>query len=234
MLRRLAGLTSGTTADATQTATPRIFGRRRAAEAKPPPESAPEGKGGAAGPAEAKGAPPTAADAKTAAPPAAEAKAGAAGVAAAKAAPPPLADVARELERLGATAYAAAASRRAAALTVEDLRAMRAPDLARLCEDLGFGAEAAAAYGAKFAEHGLDGWVAAEVDDWEDYAEVGLSRDHATVLCCVARAARGRAAAGAPAAPAAAPALSDAERAALAAADRAAAETGEGLSLIHI
>ena len=105
---------------------------------------------------------------------------------------------------------------------------MRAPDLARLCEDLGFGAEAAAAYGAKFAEHGLDGWVAAEVDDWEDYAEVGLSRDHATVLCCVARAARGRAAAGAPAAPAAAPALSDAERAALAAADRAAAETGEG------
>ena len=88
-----------------------------------------------------------------------------------------------------------AASRRAAALTVEDLRAMRAPDLARLCEDLGFGAEAAAAYGAKFAEHGLDGWVAAEVDDWEDYAEVGLSRDHATVLCCVARAARGRAAA---------------------------------------
>ena len=107
---------------------------------------------------------------------------------------------------------------------------MRAPDLARLCEDLGFGAEAAAAYGAKFAEHGLDGWVAAEVDDWEDYAEVGLSRDHATVLCCVARAARGRAAAGAPAAPAAAPALSDAERAALAAADRAAAETGEGLT----
>ena len=165
---------------------------------------------------------------RAAAPPAAEAKAGAAGVAAAKAAPPPLADVARELERLGATAYAAAASRRAAALTVEDLRAMRAPDLARLCEDLGFGAEAAAAYGAKFAEHGLDGWVAAEVDDWEDYAEVGLSRDHATVLCCVARAARGRAAAGAPAAPAAAPALSDAERAALAAADRAAAETGEG------
>ena len=158
MLRRLAGLTSGTTADGAQTATPRIFGRRRAAEAKPPPESAPEGKGGAAGPAEAKGA------------------------------PPPLADVARELERLGATAYAAAASRRAAALTVEDLRAMRAPDLARLCEDLGFGAEAAAAYGAKFAEHGLDGWVAAEVDDWEDYAEVGLSRDHATVLCCVARA----------------------------------------------
>ena len=144
MLRRLAGLTSGTTADGAQTATPRIFGRRRAAEAK--------------------GAPPTAADAK----------AGAAGVAAAKAAPPPLADVARELERLGATAYAAAASRRAAALTVEDLRAMRAPDLARLCEDLGFGAEAAAAYGAKFAEHGLDGWVAAEVDDWEDYAEVGL------------------------------------------------------------
>ena len=68
--------------------------------------------------------------------------------------------MARELERLGATAYAAAASRRAAALTVEDLRAMRAPDLARLCEDLGFGAEAAAAYGAKFAEHGLDGWVA--------------------------------------------------------------------------
>ena len=66
MLRRLAGLTSGTTADA-QTATPRIFGRRRAAEAKPPPESAPEGKGGAAGPAEAKGAPPTAADAKAAA-----------------------------------------------------------------------------------------------------------------------------------------------------------------------
>ena len=228
MLRRLAGLTSGTTADGAQTATPRIFGRRRAAEAKPPPESAPEGKGGAAGPAEAKGAPPTAADAKAGAAPPAEAKAGAAGVAAAKAAPPPLADVARELERLGATAYAAAASRRAAALTVEDLRAMRAPDLARLCEDLGFGAEAAAAYGAKFAEHGLDGWVAAEVDDWEDYAEVGLSRDHATVLCCVARAARGRAAAGAPAAPAAAPALSDAERAALAAADRAAAETGEG------
>ena len=52
MLRRLAGLTSGTTADGPQTATPRIFGRRRAAEAKPPPESAPEGKGGAAGPAE--------------------------------------------------------------------------------------------------------------------------------------------------------------------------------------
>ena len=67
MLRRLAGLTSGTTADGAQTATPRIFGRRRAAEAKPPPESAPEGKGGAAGPAEAKGAPPTAADAKAAA-----------------------------------------------------------------------------------------------------------------------------------------------------------------------
>ena len=66
MLRRLAGLTSGTTADGAQTATPRIFGRRRAAEAKPPPESAPEGKGGAAGPAEAKGAPPTTADAKAA------------------------------------------------------------------------------------------------------------------------------------------------------------------------
>ena len=69
MLRRLAGLTSGTTADGAQTATPRIFGRRRAAEAKPPPESAPEGKGGAAGPAEAKGAPRTAADAKAAAAP---------------------------------------------------------------------------------------------------------------------------------------------------------------------
>ena len=72
---------------------------------------------------------------------------------------------------------------------------MRAPDLARLCEDPGFGAEAAAAYGAKFAEHGLDGWVAAEVDDWEDYAEAGCRgpRDRAVLR----RARGGRAAAGA-------------------------------------
>ena len=44
MLRRLAGLTSGTTADGAQTATPRIFGRRRAAEAKPPPDADPSTK----------------------------------------------------------------------------------------------------------------------------------------------------------------------------------------------
>ena len=68
MLRRLAGLTSGTTADA-QTATPRIFGRRRAAEAKPPPRVGARGQGRRGGPAEAKGAPPTAADAKAGAAP---------------------------------------------------------------------------------------------------------------------------------------------------------------------
>ena len=195
MLRRLAGLTSGTTADA-QTATPRIFGRRRAAEAKPPPESA---RARAARPGRRR---PGARRRPPRTPRRARRRRRRRAERAPPGSPPPR-PRRRRSPTWRASSGASARPRTPPPRAGAPRPNRRGPPgdarrTSRGCEDLGFGAEAAAAYGAKFAEHGLDGWVAAEVDDW-DNAEVGLSRDHATVLCCVARGA-GRAAAGAPAA----------------------------------
>ena len=76
-----------------------------------------------------------------------------------------------------------------------------------------------------------DGWVFAEIDEWEDYCEIGMKRDHAVVLCCVAKAVKG--AFGAPLwvvdpREASGPRLTDEEIASLRQADDVAAETGEG------
>ena len=74
----------------------------------------------------------------------------------------------------------------------------------------------------------LDGWVFAEIDEWEDYCEIGMKRDHAVVLCCVAKAVKG--AFGAPLwvvdpREASGPRLTDEEIASLRQADDVAAET---------
>ncbi|KAH8043684.1 hypothetical protein JL722_15057 [Aureococcus anophagefferens] len=97
--------------------------------------------------------------------------------------------------------------------------------LADLCGELGFDA-GVETYAASSATT-LDGWVFAEIDEWEDYCEIGMKRDHAVVLCCVAKAVKG--AFGAPLW-VAGPRLTDEEIASLRQADDVAAETGEAPS----
>jgi len=224
-----------------QSTTPRasssrgFFGRRRSSQAdsKPSPSDDRPKASDDKPPSEAKRAP---AEAKNENPPRAEAKGSKPEAAAAKnTAPsrdrPRLPELERYLRDKDAGRYAAAASAVCATLGPDDIRAMGAPELGRLCDELGFGARAAETYEQLFRDHALDGWVFAEVEDWEDYAEIGVERVHAVTLVCVAKAARGHFGAldaGGETETEDGDDLTASERAALRDADRAAEETGEG------
>ncbi|KAH8057015.1 hypothetical protein JL722_7241 [Aureococcus anophagefferens] len=139
----------------------------------------------------------------------------------------------RHMRMEGVGAYAPAVVDVCARVSPADLTAMRVPQLADLCGELGFDAADVETYRGLFGDNALDGWVFAEIDEWEDYCEIGMKRDHAVVLCCVAKAVKG--AFGAPlwvvdqqAGPCAGPRLTDEEIASLRQADDVAAETGEG------
>ena len=137
----------------------------------------------------------------------------------------------RHMRMEGVGAYAPAVVDVCARVSPADLTAMRVPQLADLCGELGFDAADVEAYRGLFGDNALDGWVFAEIDEWEDYCEIGMKRDHAVVLCCVAKAVKG--AFGAPLwvvdpREASGPRLTDEEIASLRQADDVAAETGEG------
>ncbi|KAH8083883.1 hypothetical protein JL720_8123 [Aureococcus anophagefferens] len=131
----------------------------------------------------------------------------------------------RHMRMEGVGAYAPAVVDVCARVSPADLTAMRVPQLADLCGELGFDAADVETYRGLFGDNALDGWVFAEIDEWEDYCEIGMKRDHAVVLCCVAKAVKG--AFGAPLW-VAGPRLTDEEIASLRQADDVAAETGEG------
>ena len=97
----------------------------------------------------------------------------------------------RHMRMEGVGAYAPAVVDVCARVSPADLTAMRVPQLADLCGELGFDASDVETYRGLFGDNALDGWVFAEIDEWEDYCEIGMKRDHAVVLCCVAKAVKG-------------------------------------------
>lgn len=111
-------------------------------------------------------------------------------------------------------------------------------DLAWICRQLGFEEEWCRRYAKVMEDNAIDGWLFLEIVDWEDYAEMGVRKDHAVALCAVAKGVKGDFGYAIPREPASAKAerlrhrrrarLTESEERQLDQADRLAEQTGEG------
>ena len=47
-------------------------------------------------------------------------------------------------------------------------------------------------YADLFEQNGVDGWVLTEIDDADEYVEIGIKREHAIIFVALVQAMRGR------------------------------------------
>ena len=94
----------------------------------------------------------------------------------------------QHLQLHGCRAYAEAAIEIVMAHSLSDVTSFGCDDLcAHVINCLGFSEDEVDKYAELFSENGVDGWVLTEIDDADEYVEIGVKREHAVVFAAPCR-----------------------------------------------